>query len=195
MTQQKPEDDYNRVAIKEILSGGLTGFLAKQDDLFSAGQTVRNLYRFAWNEVYGSLFADEAEWRNEREPLQQVLGIFSTLWSHKGVPTLHDSTMLAFTGRWIKDRDSLYQRILHQDGEEDAYADEAMTADIEGICISGDLTGKFRSPRDLSQTLVNYGATVYLTWELMPSDDSISVVEAQIGVRSLVTNGAALDIS
>jgi AcrR family transcriptional regulator len=139
------------------------------------------VYDYSWQRVNSYLYRAGFEDPAFGGPVEALLKEFDRIWGIRDEPDaeLRDATTLAFT----------YLRRPLELGKGYRSENQRMfQGRITSLCQSVvSERGSAFSPATLQAVLTNFAATVWLTWQLMPTDDGdLSPHTARLGVMGLI---------
>jgi hypothetical protein len=171
--------------IDKFYGVGLNAFVAECGETENALFRLRRAYDTAWQHLYGYSF-DSIERNPGLEPLQLLEQALANIWDIRNDSTKLTYANFALTCYWTKGLGNEIELIFKDDAQ--FYYETEFTQQLTEACSQAGLTGagEYESPEQVAQMLLQYIATVFLTWQFMPSDKELSVEEAHLGALGIL---------
>jgi AcrR family transcriptional regulator len=137
------------------------------------------VYDYCWLQINEFLYRNSFENPRFGKARDALLTEFDRLWTMRDDSALSDAVTVAFT---------YYRRPQELGQDYRSQNQDSFERRVESLCqgLIADSSSPALSAKVLSDVLINFAATVWLTWELMDTEEGLTPAEARLGVLGIL---------
>jgi len=158
--QSTPDIDYVVEFAKDVKEKGLIGLSLKTPEGMAQ---FRSIYSQIWDRLAVRLLDQNAEWREQGDASNKLLGLLEAVYDLKDDPNTLDLAVIAFSSSFNDDQtDGIWSEIF---GDTAYYGKNEIARQIESLCVEADFRETYGSPELLAQIISNMTYVLYATHE------------------------------